>query len=150
MENKLKLLSPTERIDIRSDPWGDGHFGAPRGDHTHKGIDLRVYHREALVAPLICRVKRIAWPYRYQGKYMGIVLRSANEARNAEIKIFYMVPDETKLWTKSHQVLLQGELIGMAQNISEKYDYRMLSHIHLELRIDGKLVDPEPYLIDRG
>lgn len=135
------MNSPTG-LGIRSDADGDGHFGAARGDHDHRGIDLLAHPGQPLVMPITYGlIKRMAYPYKYGGEYQGAEIKGHDaDAGDIVVKLFYMVPFQIGV------EFLQGQLIGWAQDISIKYGRPMLPHIHLEARQDGKLINPEDYL----
>ena len=120
------MISPTGSLEIRSDSEGDGHFLAKRGHRLHHGVDLKVFPGQPIVAPVPCLIVREAYPYAGDTKWRGVELRASGMV----IHIYYMVVDEILLGTE----VLQGEQIGIAQNISQKYSSAMTPHIHLEIK----------------
>jgi hypothetical protein len=136
------MISPTG-LGIRSDAAGDGHFGAPRGDNTHKGVDFLTLPGQPVIMPIsFGRIKRVAWPYKVNGDYRGIEIEGYDRgAGDVVIKMFYLVPFQLG------SAIAEGTVIGYAQDISVKYGGDpMQPHIHLEFRKDGKLIDPEKLL----
>lgn len=135
------MISPTG-LGIRSDGAGDGRFGAPRGDHEHKGLDFLAQPGQPVVMPIaVGRGRRLAYPYHYEGDYCGIEVEGyARGVGGVIMKMFYMIPFQVDV------EILEGSLIGWAQDISKKYGEPMRPHIHLEIRKNGVLIDPETLL----
>jgi murein DD-endopeptidase MepM/ murein hydrolase activator NlpD len=130
------LLSQT----IRMDAAGSGKYGAPRGKRKHNGIDLLVSEGQAVFAPFDGTLVRAAFPYVGDSKWTGFVLRSKANPKE-EMKVFY---------AKAHANLIgkevtKGQEIATGQAISKRYPkLPMKDHIHIEVKIDGKAVDPTP------
>ncbi len=132
-------LSPHPAQLRGHDEWGSGAFGAPRGDHSHRGIDMRVAPGDAIYAPFDGLIVREAIPYDDDDRFSGLLLRGVDAWQGFEIKIFYMH------CTHSLGQVPGGELVGIAQNIALRYP-GITNHIHVELRKDGNLQDPTPFL----
>lgn len=129
------MIPPTTG-GIRSDTAGDGHFGAPRGNRTHKGTDYRCYPNEPVSAPMFGKIVRLAKPYG-DDKWLGVLIRNSTY----EGKLFYMDPYTDRIGS----YVTEGECIGYAQDISQKYPNQgMESHVHWQVQdMDGVLIDPE-------
>lgn len=132
------LLRPSQRI--RMDGAGSGAFGAGRGGHRHKGVDLLVIEGEPIYSPVDGIFDRAAVPYPNDPAWRGLVLKG----EGYHIKLFYMVP----VPFTPGQPVKRGQLVGHAQAISEKYGgLPMLDHLHVEIRkMDGTLIDPTTVL----
>jgi hypothetical protein len=109
---------------------GKGQFGAPRGERTHRGIDLAYQpwgkpQEQSVVAPCNCIFVRESRPYT-DGKYRGVLLKT----NDIQIKMFYFAPLET---LDKHAVIIKGQLLGYGQDISEKYGSDMVPHLHMEV-----------------
>ena len=67
----------TARLSTRQDPAGAGHFGAPRGDRTHKGQDYCCLPGAEILAPVpdgqVWSVSK--WGYPYTDGYGGVSRR---------------------------------------------------------------------------
>ena len=136
------MISPTG-LGIRSDDAGDGHFGSLREDHVHKGTDWLAIPGQPLIMPITRgRIGRIAWPYKVNGNYRGVEIQGYERGLgDVVIKLFYMVPFQI---VPDQQ---QGAIIGFAQDISKKYEgVPMNPHIHMEVRQNGRLINPETLL----
>lgn len=127
------IISPTE-LGIRgTDNWGRGAFGAPRGDHVHKGVDFICVPGQSVLAPISGLIQREARPYS-KGPYSGCLIAS----KEISIKMFYFELDKSLIGTEVEQ----GRIIGIAQDIRKKGYPGMTPHIHLEI----DMVDPTLFL----
>ena len=118
---KLRMVSPT-RQGIRNDSQGHGHYRAKRGKGRHKGTDYVCRPGQEIYAPISGKIKRIAKPYAKEN-FEGVVL----ENEFLTLKLFYFKPHSDLIG----QLVLQGQPIGVAQDISKKY-LNMIPHIHVE------------------
>lgn len=132
------MISPTG-LGIRSDSSGDGRFGSARGIRTHKGIDFLTRPGQPLIMPVsFGELKRIVWPYKVNGDYRGVEISGYDQGfGGVTLKLMYMVPFQLK------GGITQGSIIGWSQDVSKKHGGSMLPHVHLEVRQNGKLFDPE-------
>jgi hypothetical protein len=121
---------------VRSDSWGDGNFGSPRGQTSdgatkpHDGLDLTVEPGEPIFSMIDGVVEKIDHPYASDLNWTGI------QIGNGEIRteIWYMVP------TVQQGFVERGEQIGVAQDISQKYGFHeergfMTPHIHVRVTL---------------
>lgn len=133
----LTIKNPTGGL-IRSDAAGFGYFGAPRSNgRTHNGVDFECTVGQYVLSPIDGIVVRHARPYR-DGPLRGIEIKNGD----VSIKIFYMEP--LKFFSDK---VAPGELIGYTQDVTIRYpDQGMTPHVHLEMRINGKLVDTLTYM----
>lgn len=140
--NNKKIIGITKNFKIRgNDPHGlgSGAFGVSRGGGTrkHSGIDIVVRENEPIYAPFDMIFNRVAIPYANDNIYRGAEYLTDF----GTVKIFYFQPLTTK------RNFLKGDVIGYAQDISKKYDPRMTTHIHFEMRDQkGNLLNPENYV----
>ncbi len=135
-------MKPIKHGNIRMDARGDGHYGAPRGDRRHNGVDYTCVPGQAVLSPCSGTVKRWGYPYvDAQGlvdpKYMLIVIDGDD---GSEHKVMYIKPTAPKYWK-----VAEGDTIGYAQDVSQKWGSDMLPHIHWEVKIEGERIDPEDY-----
>ncbi len=124
---------------MRNDSQGDGFFGASRGNRSHHGIDILVTAGSAVYCPIEGVMLRMAYPYgtaRGNDQWEGCVIVGVGDYRGYEVKIFYMRPFVIG------DYLFPGDIIGVAQDISRKYNPSMMDHLHVEVRRDGMLIDP--------
>jgi len=123
------MISPTTQGIRRADKWGNGEYGQARGEKLHKGGDYICEPGQSVVSPIAGLVIRRARPYR-KGKFSGLLI----QGRHIAVKMFYLKPEKNIIGRYVHQ----GDTVGIAQDISEKYP-GMTPHIHV--RIDS--ADPE-------
>ena len=131
------ITSPYQKI--RNDSQGDGFFGASRGRRRHNGIDILVTSGSAVYCPIEGVMFRMAYPYgttRGNDQWEGCVIVGVGDYKGYEVKIFYMRP------FVMGDYLFPGDIIGVAQDISRKYNPAMMDHLHVEVRRNGVLLDP--------
>lgn len=118
-----------------TDPWGSGHFGAPRGNRVHQGLDIVSRPGESVFSPINGILFREAVPYADDPTYKGVVIRGSGQWVGTEIKIFYV---EGSLCGQ----VTSGQEIGRAQDLTRRYP-GITNHIHLEVRRGGAPVRPQ-------
>jgi murein DD-endopeptidase MepM/ murein hydrolase activator NlpD len=122
--------------DRGTDVWGNGGFGAIRTGHIHEGSDYHCEVGQPVYSPFEGTFDRVAFPYRNDKRWKGGLLKSKDGVY--EIKIFYFEP----LLDIVGKNISKGELIGKCQDLSVKYP-NIGNHIHVEVRENDKLVNPE-------
>jgi len=118
------MISPTGKGIRERDEWGSGEFGAPRGqDKLHDGTDFICTPGQSIFSPISGLLVREARPYA-NSNYSGVLLHNDN----IDVMIFYLIPDTVLVgkWC------VKGHVIGVAQDISEKYP-NMIPHVHLRI-----------------
>ena len=126
---------------IRSDNWGSGFFGSPRGSRIHEGVDFVVEKGQNVYAPEAIKVVRVAYPYASDLAWKGLLFIGLDTGFS--YKVFYFAPILDLIGT----VVSKGTLIGHAQSINDKYNTKeMIPHIHVEMRKDDILHDASKYL----
>ena len=111
-----------------SDPAGEGHYGASRGDRTHNGIDYKCVPGAAVLSPVYGEISKLGYPYAdLQWRYIEIT-----DDSGLHYRLFYVKPIDF-LGVGSH--IDEDDIIGIAQDISERYpDQGMTPHIHYEIK----------------
>ena len=122
MRKKPIIISCTGE-HLRMDGAGDGYYGAKRGSRLHLGHDYPCVKGQNIVAPITGRISRIARPYIRDEVYSGCEI----VGQRLTVKLFYMLLTPGFVGRE----VSQGEVIGVAQAISEKYGPPMTDHIHL-------------------
>ena len=154
VENRKKLMTSIKNIVFgiivpnpvfRNDPAGSGHFGAKRGTRDHQGLDILVSKGEVIYSPICGKVSR-AYPYLKDGSvdkdWTGIKIEGEHEFEGITIKMFYVAPNEDLIGFS----VCPNDPIGVAQAISQRYPGQgMKDHVHVEVYLNGSLVDPQPY-----
>ena len=127
----MKIVNPTGR-GIRNDSVGSGRYGAKRGSRRHQGIDFCCAPGQEVKAPVAGVVTRVAFPYAGDRKYLGLEL----QGEHCKAKLFYCRP---KSWNIIGKRVAAGEVIGIAQDVSDKYGPDCIPHVHLEMVVDPAL-----------
>lgn len=110
---------------IRVDDAGDGHFGAPRGDRTHRGVDYLCRPGDTVHSPCNGVVSKLGFPYADDSTWRYVEITDGRSRRH---RLFYVEP--------LHHVgtiVKEGNVIGHAQDISLRYSPRMKPHLHYEI-----------------
>ncbi len=138
----LKLTNPVFSGRLRRrDSWGEGHFGAPRGRRQHNGIDIVARVGDDIRSPIDATLVRVAAPYDDDLLLSGVLLEGRNHHAGLAVKIFYVDP----LQMLMGRTVRAGQTIGLAQSLAARYP-GITNHIHLEVRHDGELLDPQPLI----
>ena len=122
------LISPTGKGIRKQDDFGSGTYLAKRGNDFHYAIDFICVPNQDILSPITGKIIRVAYPYANDKNYSGLVI----ENLDLRIKLFYLKP----LIETLKKNIKQGEKIGIAQDISKKYNkgkQKMIPHIHLEI-----------------
>ena len=128
------MISPTGQ-GIRQDSMGDGHYGAKRVNRRHTGVDYLCEPGQPIVMPIDGILVRKAKPYA-EGELSGVAI----QADKMDMKMFYFKPHDDLIG----KYILQGEEIGIAQDVSEKHGHKMFPHVHLEITA----IDPDVFIND--
>ncbi|XP_003961191.1 leukocyte cell-derived chemotaxin-2 [Takifugu rubripes] len=108
-----------------SDRWGQGQYGARRGDRTHKGLDIVCSDGAVVYAPFDVTLNGRVIVYTDPAKKAindGINLRGENLC----FKLFYVRPD------KVSGTLRKGERIGVLLPMQTVYP-GITSHVHVQM-----------------
>ena len=129
------MLNPTGKA-IRNDTMGTGHFGAPRRDRKHNGVDFLCEPGQIVISPIDGFVSRIAYPYTSRLlKGLEII------GERVSVIMFYIEPAVNI--QRSH--VRAGEVIGTAQDVSKAHGNAMKPHVHLKIeRFDPMLLIDMP------
>ena len=136
--------TPTESGNSRDrDGYGRGDFGVSRdgGARRHEGMDFITAPGEEIQAPIGGVVKRVLYPYAGDTRLTGVEI--VNEAGQSA-KIFYVNPLSVAIGMRVDA----GDVIGYAQDLHVKYNQTMTNHVHVEIRVSGKVVNPYEFMRD--
>ena len=121
---------------VRNDDQGLGHYGAPRGSRTHRGIDYVVEPGAEVLSP--CDGKVIKHGFCYPApwdKYRYIEIEGVHGHR---YRLFYVEPI-----SHPHEMVKKGQRVARAMDISEKYP-GMTPNVHFEIKTpEGDYIDPD-------
>jgi hypothetical protein len=127
---QFDIIPPVRNPKIRHDSMGSGDFMASRGNRRHPGIDIEISHDgEEIIMPL-----KNAIVIREFFPYPADTIRRGVEVGNDMFicRIHYVQPDMSLIGKE----VAQGEVIGHAQDIREKYGHMMKMHVHFECLIN--------------
>jgi murein DD-endopeptidase MepM/ murein hydrolase activator NlpD len=115
-----------------------GDFGAPRnGGRRHKGFDVTARCGTPLAAATTGTIVKRAYDPRLDGNY--IVLRGLGERR----KYWYAHMIHPSTFQKGDLVHV-GQIVGF---VGKTGNARTVGcHLHFEVHVDGRPIDPEPFL----
>ena len=116
----MKIIPP-----VRNDSQGAGHFGAPRGNRTHNGIDYECPPESAVLSPIMGAVTKLGYPYGDDLSWRYVEVSVDGERH----RVFYVEPlVEVGDWVNRDTV------IGKAQDLAQRYP-GMTPHIHYEIKL---------------
>jgi len=136
--NFLPPVSIEGKIPIRSDIFGDGHFGARRsgGRRKHKGLDIKADIGKPVFASKSGVVKT-GWVKKGMGKYVKI------KHHGNYITIYGHL---SKITVENDQWVWQGSKIGEVGKTGNANYKGIQPHLHFEIRYKNKHVDPLGYI----
>lgn len=129
------MINPTGGKERGCDKHGCGHFGASRGNRTHRGLDIRADVGQSVISPIGGNITKLGYPYGDDFSYRYIEITGGD----LRVRIFYVKPTVRK-----GQKIEAGDQIGVAQELGTRYE-GITEHIHLEVYDKEKLKDPKEY-----
>jgi len=121
------IISPTGK-GVRVDRAGDGHFGTRRRSRSHNGVDWLCERMQRVKAPHNGLLVRPTYPYQDDLSYSGVLLAG----NHIWSKLWYLQPLKVMLGTW----VQQGEDVGVAQDIRERYPEELDMQAHIHHRIE--------------
>ena len=118
---------------VRSDSEGHGHFAAKRGSRIHFGIDYLFNVGEAVPSPVAGRVHRIGYCYDDDHSYRLIEILTQN--KKAIVRLLYVAPA-----VRAGDFVIEGDIVGQAQDIAARYNPKMKNHVHCEVFVDPAIL----------
>ena len=124
-----------------TDEWGCGDFGAPRGSRTHMGIDYECYPGAKVLSPVEGLVTKLGYPYGDDLSYRYVEVTAEDLSRH---RIFYVSP-----LVRLGDNVRKDTVIGLCQNIQERYTSTMKNHVHYEILMpDSVPKNPKEYYVE--
>jgi murein DD-endopeptidase MepM/ murein hydrolase activator NlpD len=127
-------------LKVRNDRAGLGHFGAPRGAKTHRGIDFECPEGTRIFSLTDGIVTKVGYAYQEDLSFRYVEIQAPGHFKH---RYFYCVlPKGLK---KGSEVKV-GDVIGIVQDIAGKWKGGMKNHCHYEIK-DGprSYIDPNEY-----
>lgn len=128
----IKLRPPTRG----DDPHGSGYYGAPRGDHKHRGIDLACWPGSEVESVSAGTVTKLGYCYADDLSFRYVEITSPFGYVS---RYLYVEPS-----LDAGVGVMPGDVIGAAQDLRPRYE-GITPHIHFEVREDGSIIPPEQY-----
>lgn len=122
-----------------TDRHGAGHFGAPRGDRVHNGVDLACSKGAKVCSPASGMVTKLGYPYAAPEKRHFRYVQVTDSA-GFDHRIFYISPT-----VKVGDSVQIGEQIGIAQGLTELYP-GIIDHVHYEVMHGKSYFNPHSWL----
>ena len=135
--NRIVIYPNVRTIDAH----GQGHFGAPRGNRVHMGVDYAVLPGTRVGARCPGRVSKIGRCYADTAEYTYIQI-TTKEGYNE--RYFYVEP----YFIGVGDDVVEGELLGHVQDLDDRYP-GITPHIHFEVKDGTVFLKPEEYLEGR-
>lgn len=125
----------------KADKWGQGHFGAPRGNRTHNGVDVCTEAHEEVCSHTYGLVTKIGYPYNPKDPKKGFLRYVEVTLDGNRFRYFYIAPA-----LKVGEIVTPGMVLGHAQDLDAIYP-GITQHYHFEI-IDpnGQYVNPADML----
>ncbi len=139
------LTNPTG-LGIRNDDGGQGHYGAPRGNRLHYGIDFLSVDGQDIVSPVSGRAINSSFPKKLKdGRTIDIptivIIPSDPNIGFDKLELLYVGPIQGG-WRK----VSPGDIVGQSVNLQGLgYPPHVTPHIHLQMRLNRTWVNPTPY-----
>ncbi|HUD34264.1 MAG TPA: hypothetical protein VMR43_14820 [Variovorax sp.] len=121
------------------DAHGSGQFGESRGNRKHKGLDVVANVGEMIFSPIEGTIVREAFPYKDDPSVRGVVIQGTGTWEGYEVKVFYAQGLVCG-------AVLPGQHIAFAQDLTKKY-LGITNHIHVEVRLKGKVIAPQELFV---
>ncbi len=112
-----------------TDKWGSGHFGAPRGNKTHRGIDIHTPVNSMILSPVIGEITKQGYPYADDLSFRYVEITTSD---NLRFRFFYV--KLLSSLTIGDKINID-DVIGYTQSLNERYE-GITQHFHLEIKDD--------------
>jgi len=115
------------------DQQGAGHYGAPRGNRKHRGIDYACEPGSLVFSPIAGLVTKLGYPYSHDLSFRYVEISDSNGIRH---RVFYVYP-----------TVIVGDFVTKSDTIgaSQKLPYEGITqHCHYEVKDkEGNYLNPE-------
>ena len=137
----IEIVTPPRGIDS----WGDGAYGARRGNRTHKGEDYAAWPESIVLAKAAGTVTKIGYPYPPDDPVKGFLRYvQLTDNENNLIRYFYVKPI-----CCLNDIIQVRQPIGFVQDLRQAYDQKMTPHVHLEVILaNGSYINPRLFFED--
>ena len=130
----ITIIAPQRATDRH----GSGRYGARRGTRLHMGIDYAAWPGSLVCSATDGIVTRIGQCYAELDKALYRLIEIERQD-GALIRYLYLSPH-----VNAGQKIKRGQVIGSAQDLRTIYE-GITPHVHVDVKIGGKFVDPDIY-----
>ena len=124
-------------LPMRNDSVGLGHYGAPRGGRTHRGIDYAALP-DTVIFP--DKPGQVSWlGYVYNGDYRYRYVQ-VTDTDGYEHRYFYLNP-----LVKVGEFVDSETPIGTVQDLTLRHGDKIICHCHKEVKKDGDYFNPDDF-----
>jgi murein DD-endopeptidase MepM/ murein hydrolase activator NlpD len=125
---------PKRRV---ADSYGQGHYGAPRGSRTHKGIDFVCHPGTRVCAPVSGKITKLGVCYPDDHSYRYVQITDSEGYRH---RLFYVQPS-----VEVGDMVAKGAVLGEVQTLGDRYR-GITEHCHYEIKDKmGDYIDPDEF-----
>lgn len=124
-----------------TDDYGSGAYGSSRGDRKHEGIDFIVLPCHDVLSLNNGTVTLLGYTYKDDLSYRYV---QVTDLDGNDVRYFYTSPT-----VSVGTPISKGDKLGTAQCLGKRYDKdgkTITPHIHFEVKLGRKYLDPEMYL----
>lgn len=132
----MKIIPPLRIID----PYGEGHYLAPRGSRLHKGVDIACYKDSVILSLTAGVVTKIGYPYNPSDSIKGHLRYVQVSCDDLDYRYFYI-----KASVAVGDIVKIDDPLGVTQGLSEIYP-GITDHFHFEIKQNGKFINPNSFL----
>jgi murein DD-endopeptidase MepM/ murein hydrolase activator NlpD len=133
----MKITPPIRGQDAQ----GAGYFGAPRGDHLHRGVDFACMKGSLVHSICEGKVTKIGYPYRADDPDKGhLRYVQVTDSGGYDHRYFYISP-----LVSVGDTVSEGDALGDTQGLTDIYE-GITEHFHYEVKLDGRIVNPHDFL----
>ena len=133
----IKVIAPKRKADKH----GMGHFGAPRGDRKHIGIDYACAPGSQVLSTVTGIVTKLGYAYADDLSFRYVEITEDH----IKHRFFYVEPS-----VKEGDYIKEDEIIGASQSLNERYE-GITEHVHYEILDRGNNpLDPDLFFATRA
>ena len=132
----MKIIPPIRKNDAH----GSGEFGAPRGEKTHRGVDLACYEGSTVLSLTDGLVTKLGYPYDPSDRLKGHLRYVQVTYDETNYRYFYILPT-----VKVGDTVKVDDPLGKTQGLTKIYK-GITDHFHLEITRDGIYLNPEGFV----
>jgi len=132
----IKIVPPMRYTD----KFGSGHYGAPRGNKTHRGIDIHAPVNSMILSPVMGEITKQGFPYGDDLSFRYVEITTSDSLR---FRFFYVKLLSSLTIGDKIQI---DDVIGYTQDLNNRYE-GITPHFHFEVKDeDNNYLDPNTFL----